>query len=100
MKRALFITLNEVKLYLLDKGDLAFGLLLPVLTFALMFGAFGSNTMFKATATIVDEDKGVYAQQLIQQVDAVDGISVDIVSTEDANTKLDRSDLRMVLFIP
>ncbi|MGD0780471.1 MAG: ABC transporter permease [Dehalococcoidales bacterium] len=99
MKRALFITLNEVKLYLQDKGDLAFGLLLPILTFALMFGAFGGDTMFTATATIVDEDKGVYAQQLIQKVDAVDGISVDIVSAEEANAKLDRSDLLMVLFI-
>ena len=88
------------RLYLQDKGDLAFGLLLPILTFALMFGAFGGNTLFKATATIVDEDKGVYSQQLIQQVDAVDGISVDIVSAEEANAKLDRSDLLMVLFIP
>lgn len=100
MKRALFITLNEVKLYLQDKGDLAFGLLLPVLTFALMFGAFGGDTLFKATATIVDEDKGAYAQELIQKVDAVDGISVDVVAADDANTKLGRSDLLMVLFIP
>ncbi len=100
MKRALIITLNEVKLYLQDKGDLAFGLLLPILTFALMYGAFGGGTMFKATATIVDEDKGVYSQQLIQQVDNVDGISVDVVSAEEANAKLDRSDLLIALFIP
>ena len=58
MKRALFITLNEVKLYLQDKGDLAFGLLLPILTFALMYGAFGGQTLFTATASIVNEDKG------------------------------------------
>jgi ABC-2 type transport system permease protein len=100
MKRALVITLNEIKLYLQDKGDLAFGLLLPILTFALMYGAFGSDTLFKATATIVDEDKGVYAQQLIQQVDAVDGISVNVISAEEANAKLDRSDILIALFIP
>jgi ABC-2 type transport system permease protein len=100
MKRALFITLNEVKLYLQDKGDLAFGLLLPILTFALMFGAFGGDTMFTATAAIVNEDTGAYSQQLIQQIDDVDGISVDLITAEEANTKLDRSDLLLVLFIP
>lgn len=100
MKRALVITLNEIKLYLQDKGDLAFGLLLPILTFALMYGAFGSNTLFKASATIVDEDKGVYSQQLIQKVDDVDGISVNLLTAEEANAKLDRSDLLLVLFIP
>jgi ABC-2 type transport system permease protein len=100
MKRALFITLNEVKLFLQDKGDLAFGLLLPILTFALMMGAFGGDTMFKATASIVNEDNGAYSQQLIQQIDAVDGISVDLITAEDANTKLDRSDVLLALFIP
>jgi ABC-2 type transport system permease protein len=100
MKRALFITLNEVKLYLQDKGDLAFGLLLPILTFALMYGAFGGQTLFKATASIVDEDKGAYSQQLIKSIDSVDGISVDVMSAKEADTKLDRSDLLMVLFIP
>jgi ABC-2 type transport system permease protein len=100
MKRALIITLNEVKLYLQDKGDLAFGLLLPVLTFALMYGAFGSNTLFKATTNIVDEDKGAYSQQLIQQIDDVDGITVNVLTAEEANNKLDRSDLLLVLYIP
>ncbi len=100
MKRALVITLNEVKLFLQDKGDLAFGLLLPILTFALMYGAFGSNTLFKASAAIVDEDKGVYAQQLIQKVDDVDGISVNLLTAEEADAKLDRSDLLLVLVIP
>ena len=100
MKRALFITLNEVKLYLQDKGDLAFGLLLPILTFALMMGAFGGDTMFTATASIVNEDNGAYSQQLIQKIDDVDGISVDLITAEEANTKLDRSDCLLALFIP
>ncbi len=100
MKKALFVTLNEVKLFLQDKGDLAFSLLLPVLTFALMYGAFGGSTLFKATASIVNEDNGIYSQQLIQQVDDVDGISVKLVSAEDANSDLDRSDLLFAVFIP
>jgi ABC-2 type transport system permease protein len=100
MKRALFITLNEVRLYLQDKGDLAFGLLLPILTFALMFGAFGGETMYKATATVVDEDGGIYSQQLIEKLDAVDGVSIDLLSAEDADAKLERSDILIALFIP
>ncbi len=100
MKRALFITLNEVKLYLQDKGDLAFGLLLPILTFALMFGAFGGDTMFTATAAIVNEDDGAYSQQLVQQIDDVDGVSVNLLTAEEANNKLDRSDILIALFIP
>ncbi|OGO01259.1 MAG: hypothetical protein A2Y90_06120 [Chloroflexi bacterium RBG_13_52_12] len=100
MKRALYITLNEVRLYFQDKGDLAFGLLLPILTFALMYGAFGGQTLFKATAAIVDEDQGIYSQQLIQQLDDVNGISVDVMSATEAETKLERSDLLIVLFIP
>jgi ABC-2 type transport system permease protein len=100
MKRAFFITLNEVRLYLQDKGDLAFGLLLPVLTFALMYGAFGGDTMFKTTASIVDEDGGIYSQQLIEKLDEVDGISIDLLSAEDAEAKLERSDILLALFIP
>ncbi len=100
MKRALLITLNEVRLYLQDKSDLAFGLLLPILTFALMYGAFGGQTLFKATASIVDEDRGVYSQQLIEGLDSIDGISIDLITVEEADKKLDRSDLLMVLFIP
>jgi len=83
-----------------DKGDLAFALLLPILTFALMYGAFGGQTLFTATASIVDEDRGIYAERLIEGVDSIDGISVDLITAEEADTKLDRSDLKMVLFIP
>jgi ABC-2 type transport system permease protein len=100
MKRALFITLNEVRLYLQDKADLAFGLLLPIITFALMYGAFGGQTMFKATAPVVNEDRGAYSAQLIEQLDKVDGIKVELLTASEADTKLERSDLLMVLFIP
>jgi len=100
MKRALFITLNEVRLYLQDKADLAFGLLLPIVTFALMYGAFGGQTMFKATAQVVNEDKGAYSTQLLEQLDKVEGIKVELLTADEADAKLARSDLLMVLFIP
>jgi len=100
MKRALFIALNEVRLYLQDKGDLAFGLLLPIVTFALMYGAFGGHTLFEATARVVNEDGGAYAAQLIDRLGKVDGIDVEMLTAAQADSRLDRSDLELVLFIP
>jgi ABC-2 type transport system permease protein len=100
MKRALLITLNEVRLYLQDKGDLAFSLLLPVVTFALIYGAFGGSTLFTATAPVVNEDAGIYATQLIERLDSVDGISIEMLTAPEADAKLENSDLTFVLFIP
>jgi len=100
MKRALYITLNEVRLYLQDKGDLAFSLLLPIVTFALMYGAFGGQTLFTSTARIVDLDGGAQAVRLVEQLDAVDGISIEMLTAADADSRLDRSDVQLVLIIP
>ncbi|OGO30350.1 MAG: hypothetical protein A2Z29_09835 [Chloroflexi bacterium RBG_16_56_11] len=100
MKRALYITLNEVRLYLQDKGDLAFSLLLPIVTFALIYGAFGGRTLFEATARVVDEDGGAYATALVQRLDAADGISIETLTSSQAEDKLDRSDVLLVLYIP
>ncbi len=100
MKRALYITLNEVRLFIQDKGDLAFGILLPIVTFALMYGAFGGSTLFTATASVVDEDNGAYSTLFLEQLDEVDGISIEKLTLIEANKKLDRSDLTLVLQIP
>ncbi len=100
MKRALLITLNEVRLYLQDKGDLAFSLLLPVVTFALIYGAFGGSTLFTATASIVNEDNGAYSTLLIERLDDINGIKVELLTASEADAKLERSDLLLVLFIP
>ena len=100
MKKALLITLNEVKLYLQDKGDLAFSLLLPVVTFALIYGAFGGQTLFKATAPVVDEDHGVYSAQLIDRLNGLDGINIEKLTPDEARAMLDNSDRLFVLDIP
>lgn len=100
MKRALFITWNEVRLYIQDKGDLAFGILLPIVTFALMYGAFGGQTLFKATASVVDEDNGAYSTLFLKQLGEVKGITIQEITLQQANARLDRSDLTLVLDIP
>jgi len=98
--RAIYIALNEVRLYLRDKGDLAFSLLLPIVTFALIFAAFGGDTLFDGTAYVVDEDNGLYSSVLIDQLEAVDGVDVELLTPSEADTKLDDSDVLLVLFIP
>jgi len=50
MNRALLIALGEVRAFLQDRADLAFGLLLPIAIFALMYGAFGTTSQFQGTA--------------------------------------------------
>jgi ABC-2 type transport system permease protein len=101
MKRALIIALRELKTYLQDKGDLAFSLLLPIATFALIYGAFGGQGLFHGTAYIVNDDiKGVYSQQLIEDISAEKSLDVQLLSLTDAQRKLQRSDINMAFYIP
>ena len=98
--RAIYIALNEVRLYLRDKGDLAFSLLLPIVTVALIYAAFGGETQFQVDAYVVDEDNGLYSNILIDQLEAVDGVDVELLTHSEADAKLDDSDVLLVLFVP
>jgi ABC-2 type transport system permease protein len=101
MKNALIVALREVRSYLQDKADLAFSLLLPIVTFALIYGAFGGTGLFHGTAYIVNEDaNGAYAQQLLDNIKKQDSLTVQILSRADAENKLNRSDINIVFFIP
>ncbi len=98
--RAIYIALNEVRLYLRDKGDLAFSLLLPIVTVALIYAAFGGTVQFAVDAYVVDEDNGLYSNVLIDQLQAVKGVDVTRLTAEEADAKLDNSDVLLVLFVP
>jgi len=101
MRRALIIALREVKTYLQDKGDLAFSLLLPVVTFALIYFAFGGQGLFHGTAYIVNEDtNGVYAKQLVEDIEAEENLDIELLPLADAERKLEHSDINMVFLIP
>ena len=100
MIRSLFIALNEVKLYLQDKGDLSFSLLLPIITFALIYGAFGGQTQFEATAYVVDEDDGIYSDVFLEQLENTEGITVELLTAEKADMKLERSDVTLAIYVP
>jgi len=100
MKNALAIALREIKSYLQDRGDLAFSLLLPVVTFALIYGAFGGQNLFHGTAYIVNEDNGTYSQSLITTLKNNDSLTIQLLKASDADAKLGRSDIIFVMFIP
>ena len=101
MKRALIVALREVRSYLQDKADLAFSLLLPIVTFALIYGAFGGTGLFHGTASMVNEDtNGVHAQRLLDSIKQQDSLTVEMLSRADAEKKLNSSALNIVFFIP
>jgi len=101
MTKALQIAWLQVRIYLQDKSDLAFSLLLPVVTFALMYFVFGGLTQFHATAHIVNEDPGgVYSEAFIEQLEAFDELNIDLLSLDKADGKLERADLLMFIVIP
>ena len=79
---------------------MAFSIALPIVLFALMYGAFGGEESFHATANIVDLDGGPHARDLINRLDALDEITVRERTLQDADTALDRSAILMAVVIP
>ena len=101
MKKALFVALKEIRSYLTDPGDLAFSLLLPVAIFALMYGAFGGGTQFNGTAYIVNQDaSGQYSSTLLKTLGQYKGLAIQQLTEKDAENKLERSDVQLVVYIP
>jgi len=101
MSRVLLVALREVRTYLQDKADLAFSLLLPIAIFALMYGAFGGQSIFHGTAYVVNEDQGgTYSALLLEQLDKLENLDVELLSLSEADSKLERSNILMALYIP
>ena len=101
MIRSLLVALREVRTYLQDKADLAFSLLLPVAVFALMYGAFGGQSLFHGTAHVVNEDQGgTYSAVFLERLDELENLDVELLSPLEADSKLERSDLLIVIYIP
>ena len=96
----LHIALIELKRYLVNRGELGFSLALPVVLFALMYGAFGGEESFHATAHMVDLDGGAHSRALIDRLDAMEEITVRERTLDDANDALDRSAILTVVVIP
>jgi len=84
--RPSLVALLQVRIYLQDKADLAFSLLLPIAIFALMYGAFGGQTLFHGTAHVVNEDQGAtYSTLFIERLKEVDNLDVSLLSASKAD---------------
>ena len=90
----------ELRRYIADRLSLAFGILLPIVLFALMYGAFGGEETFNATAHVADQDRGAMSQALIERLERVDGLDVKLYTEREINDALDRSDVVYAAIIP
>jgi ABC-2 type transport system permease protein len=101
MKKVWFIALKEIRDFFQDKGDLIFSLVLPIVIFGLMYGAFGNQLQFNGTAYIVNQDEGgIYSDQLIDQLGTYKGLTIKNLTVADADSRLERSNIQMAIFIP
>ena len=100
MLRPLYIALLELKLFVSNRGELAFSIALPILLFALMYGALSNEPEFYASASVVDLDRGPQARQLVARLDALPEISVEERTEADANGALNRSAILFAVVIP
>ncbi|MFC1998672.1 ABC transporter permease [Chloroflexota bacterium] len=101
MIKAFYVALLETKIFLKDKAGLAFSLLLPIAIFALMYGAFGGQIQFHGTAYVIDQDPNTtYSKFLLDRLGEVDNLDVNMLSDEEAERKLERSDILIAFYIP
>ncbi len=100
MLRPILIASIELKRYFSDKAEMAFSIALPVVMFALMYGAFGGEPSVNITAHVVDLDGGPLSAELLQRLESVDGVTVELHTGADADSALDRSAILTAFVIP
>ena len=100
MLRPFDIAYVELKRYIADRLSLAFGILLPIVLFALMYGAFGEEETFNATAHVADLDQGAMSQALLERLEQVDGLDVKLYTEREINDALDSSAVVYAAIIP
>jgi len=101
MNKALIVTLHEIRIYLQDKADLAFSVLLPIVVFALMYFGFSGDSIFHGTAHVVNEDdNGRYSVEILERLNELENVDVELYTRDAADIRLERSDLLVVFYIP
>lgn len=98
--RPLLVAQRELKLFLADRGDLAFSIVLPVAMLALMLAAFGGGAAFNGTGYVVDRDGGPFARRFVERLEQSPGLAVKLLSPTDAERRLDRSSILLYTEIP
>ena len=100
MTRPVYIALLELKLFVSNRAELAFSVALPVLLFALMYGALSSESDVFTPASVVDLDGGAQARELVERLDSLAEVEVEERSESSADDALDRSAILFVVVIP
>ena len=100
MTRPVHIALLELKLFLNNRAELAFSIALPILLFALMYGALSSDSEVFTPASVVDLDGGIHARELVARLDSLPEVEVEERTEADANDALDRSAILFAVVIP
>ncbi len=100
MFRPLDVAYVDLKRYIADRLSLAFGILLPIVLFALMYGAFGGEETFNATAHVANLDRGAMSQALLEGLEQVNGLDVKLYMEREINEALDDSSVVYAAIIP
>lgn len=90
----------DARLWISDRTALAVGFLLPIAIVLTMYAAFGSDPSFSGTAYIVDNDGGPAAQEVLDTLRSIDGLTVELLSADAAERRLDRSNITIAFEIP
>lgn len=90
----------ELKRLIADRPSLAVGIVLPIILFSLMYGAFGGEETFNATAHVADLDGGSMSTSLIERLERVEGLNVKLYTEREITDALDRSDVVYAALIP
>ena len=100
MLRPIHIALLDLKLFLNNRAELAFSIALPILLFALMYGALSSESDVFTPASVVDLDGGPHARELVDRLDSLAAVEVEERTEADAAAALDRSAILFAVVIP
>lgn len=98
--RPVLIGIRDVRLFLADRGDLAFSLLLPIALLVLMLAAFPDTTEINTVGYIVDADGGPSASALVERLEDVPGLRLVTLDGDDAQQRLDGTEILLYARIP
>lgn len=100
LSRLLAIARKDLRIFVMDPQQLFFALAVPLLTLALMIGAFGNNSGLSVTGYVLDLDRTAVSAELVSRLDATPGLAVRLLGEKEADDRLRRSDIVNCVVIP
>lgn len=100
ISRLLAITRKELRIFFTDPQQLFFALALPIITLALMVGAFSGTGVFAITGHALDLDRTPVSAELLRRLNQTPGITIRLLPEQEAADRLRRSDIVNHIVIP